>query len=320
MIDANTPARFSRRALIAGGSAAGFLSAWPARARAQKTPLRLGAVISDTFGMAYYGRDMGFFERAGFDVEITAFNNGAPMAAAAAGGAIDLGVAEATELANGALRGVPFAIVAAGAMYVSAAPTTLLCVAKTSSFKTARDLEGQTVAVPGLVGLSTAAVYAWIVQNGADISKVHFVEVPITQMADAVARGVVAAAHIPEPTLTARSAEIEVIGKPYDAIAPTFIMSDWFSTRDWVARNRDMAKRFVAAAYETARWANANHDQSLVILAKYAKFDLSSLHNIRRATFATSLDPRLIQPVLDACAKYKMLPRPFNAADLIVQT
>jgi NitT/TauT family transport system substrate-binding protein len=176
------------------------------------------------------------------------------------------------------------------------------------------------VAVPALVGLSPAAVSAWIVQNGADLAKVHFVEMPLSQMADAVARGVIAAAHIGEPQLTAGMAEVTPIAKPYDAIALTFILScDWFLTHDWVTRNRETAKRFVAAAYETARWANANHEQSLSILAKYAKYDLESVRNMRRARYATSLDARLVQPVLDAGAKFKMLARPFNATDLIVQ-
>jgi len=40
---------------------------------------------------------------------------------------------------------------------------------------------------------------------------------------------------------------------------------------------------------------------------------------MRRASYATALDAKLIQPVLDAGAKYKALERPFNAADLIVR-
>ena len=194
-----------------------------------------------------------------------------------------------------------------------------MCVAKNSPIKTARDLEGQTIGVPALVALTATAVKAWLAQNGADLAKVRFVEMPLPQMAEAVARGTIAATHLGEPQLTAGAAQLTPIAKPYDAIASTFILSDWFTTRDWIARNPDAAKRFVAVAYETARWANANRDQSLAILAKYAKYDLDLVRNMRRASYATALDPRLIQPVLDAGAKYKALERPFNANDLIVR-
>jgi len=292
----------------------------PARGvRAQPAPIRVGGLTTDTFAMGLYAREMGFFSRAGLNVEILPFTNGATQAAAAAGGALDIGIGEATELANGALRGLPFAIIAGGAMYLTNAPTTLLCVAKNSPIRTAKDLEGQTIAVPALVALTATAVRAWLAVNGADLAKVRFVEMPLPQMADAIARGIIGAAHIGEPQLTAGSALVQPIAKPYDAIAPQFILSDWFTTRDWIARNPDAAKRVVSVAYETARWANANHDESLAILARLAKYDLDLVRSMRRAAYATALDPRLIQPVLDAGAKYKALERPFNANDLIVR-
>jgi NitT/TauT family transport system substrate-binding protein len=309
----------SRSEWIASGCAAGVAAAWPAPARSQTAKVRVGSIVSDTFGMAYYGLDAGIFERAGIDVEILPFTNSAPMAAAVAGGSLDVGIGEATVLANGVMRGLPFAIIAGGAMYLTTEPTTLLCVAKTSTIKTARDLEGQTIACPGSVGLSNAAVCAWLVENGADLKKVHFVEMALSEMAPAVSRGTIAAANIGEPQLSAGMAVLTPLAKTYDAIAPKFLLSDWFSTRDWVAQNKDTAKRFVAAAYETARWANANREQSLAILVKRGKFDEESVRHMSRATYATSLDAALIQPVLDQGAKFNMLPHPINAADLIVR-
>lgn len=307
----------SRSRWIAGLSVT--LLARPTAGRAQTTAIRVGGLTTDTFAMAYYAREMGFFSRAGLTVELLPFNNGSTQAAAAAGGALDVGIGEATELANGAARGLPFAIIAGGAMYQTSAPTTLLCVAKNSPLRAAKDFEGQTIAVPALVALTATAVRAWLAQNGADLAKVRFVEMPLPQMAEAVARGTIGAAHLGEPQLTAGSALVQPVAKCYDAIAPQFILSDWFTTRDWIARNPETAKRFVAVAYETARWANANHDESLAILAKAAKYDLDLVRSMRRASYATSLDARLIQPVLDAGLKYKALERPFNANDLIVR-
>lgn len=269
--------------------------------------------------MAYYAQDIGAFSRAGLNVALLQFNNGSAQAEAAAGGSLDIGIGEATELANGAIRGLPFAIIAGGSLYDTNAPTTLLVVAKNSPIKTAQDLEGKTIAVPALVALTATAVRAWIVQNGADLSKVKFVELPLSQHADAIARGTIDAAHLGEPQLTAGSALIQPIAKPYDAIGKRFLISDWFTTKDWLAHNGDAAKRFVGAVYEAQRWANSHHDESLAILAKYGKYDLDRVRGMRRSSYGTSCDARLIQPVLDAGAKYKALARQFNAADLIVK-
>jgi NitT/TauT family transport system substrate-binding protein len=301
---------------LAGGAAA---VAFPAVVRAQAPAIRVGGLFSDTFGMAYYAQDNGFFTKAGLNVQVMQFNNGSAQAEAAAGNSLDIGVGEATELANGAIRGLPFVIIAGGSLYNTNAPTTLLCVAKTSTIKTAKDLEGQTVAVPALVALTATAVKAWVVQNGADLSKVRFVEMPLSQMAEAVNRGTIAACHIGEPQLTAGSAVLTPIAKPYDAIAKQFLISDWFTTKDYLARNQDAVRRFVGAVYAAQRWANAHHDESLAILAKYAKYDLDRVRGMRRAAYATTVDVKLIQPVLDAGLKYGALQRQFNAADLIAK-
>lgn len=303
-------------ALVGAGIAGAAL---PVRAGAQTVPLRAGAVAADTFGEAYYAADMGFFKAAGFDAEVTTFPNGAAMAAACAGGSIDVGAGEATELANGIARGLPFLIIAGGALYSSDAPTTLLCVQKTGPYRQAKDLEGQAIAVISLVSLNATAVKAWLVQNGADLGRVRFIELPPAEMPGALARGVVAAANFGEPVLTAAAADILPIGKPYDAVAKQFLISDWFTTRDWLARNPDAARRLVAVIYQTARWANEHRDLSAALLAKYTKMDLDRIRGMRRTAFATSLDRRLIQPVLDVAARYKQLPREFNADELIAR-
>jgi len=38
-----------------------------------------------------------------------------------------------------------------------------------------------------------------------------------------------------------------------------------------------------------------------------------------RAVFATSLDPRMMQPVLDVAAKYKIIDKPLAASDLVLK-
>jgi NitT/TauT family transport system substrate-binding protein len=311
--------QFSRSRAIATIGALTTAAVCPAVVRAQAATLRVGAISSDAFAIAYYGLEMGFFGRAGIDVQVLPFTNTASQGAAAAGGSLDIGVGDATDLANGVIRGIPFEMIAGGALYLSSAPTTLLVAARSSTIRTARDLEGQTIAVPTLVGLIVTSVRAWLTQNGTDPAKVRFVEMPFPLMADAVARGAVAAAHLAEPALTAGGSEIVPIAQAFDAIGKQFLLSEWFSTREWIVANPDVAKRFITAAYETARWANANREQSLVILAKYAKYDIDRVRAMRRATFATALDLRLVQPVLDAGTRYGALARPFNASELTVR-
>jgi ABC-type nitrate/sulfonate/bicarbonate transport system substrate-binding protein len=113
--------------------------------------------------------------------------------------------------------------------------------------------------------------------------------------------------------------DAKIFAKPYDAIAKQFLISDWFTTRDWLTKNGDAAKRFVGAIYDAARWANTHHDESAAILAKYTKVDVERIRRMNRCTYATNLQPALVQPVLDTAFKYKALETATNAATLIAR-
>jgi len=309
------------RSQALGVMAAG-VAFFPRTAWAQNAPvkLRVGSVPADTYAEGYYALDLGLFDKAGLSVEIVPFTNGAAMAAAAAGGSIDVGVGDATELANGVSRGVPFVLIGGGGLYSTAAPTTTLCVAKSSPLVKAADLEGQTVAVVSLVSLMSSGVKSWLTQNGADVTKVKFIELPFPQMPPALTRGTVAAACLSEPIMSdATGADAKIFGKPYDAIAKQFLISDWFTTRDWLAKNPDAAKRFVGAIYDAARWANGHHDDSAAILSKYTKIDVDRIRRMNRCVYATDLQPAMVQPVLDTAFKYKALETATSAASIIVK-
>ena len=303
--------------LFAAGAAALPRAAW---AQAAPLKLRIGSVPADTYAGGFYALDLGLFDKAGLSVEIVPFTNGAAMAAAAAGGSIDIGIGDAIELANGISRGLPFVLIAGGGLYSSGAPTTTLCIAKASPITRAADLEGQTVAVVSLVSLMSSAVKSWLTQNGADITKVRFVEMPFPQMPPALARGTLAAACLSEPIMSAATAAgAKVFAKVYDAVAKQFLISDWFTTRDWLAKNPDAAKRFVGAIYDAARWANAHHDDSAAILAKYTKVPVERIRRMNRCMYATDLEPAMVQPVLDTAFKYKALTTATSAASMIVR-
>ena len=202
--------------------------------------------------------------------------------------------------------------------YDANAPTTSLVVAKNSAIHTAKDLEGKIVGVLSLEGPSKVGTSAWIDKNGGHVENVKFVEMSAPEMGEAVARGTIAAATVPEPFLTVAKEKTQVLGDVYTAIAPRFEISAWFATADWVAKNRATVKAFQQAMHETAAWANlpANRLRSAEILAKYRKLDPSLLSRITRAPYGDVYDPALAQPLLDAAFKYHSIVRAEPARDL----
>lgn len=291
----------------------------PALVRAQAVTLRMAAVPTESYAEPLYALDGGFWAKAGMNVEITQFTTGGQITNALAGGAIDVGIADMIQVGNGYNRGVPFGFFAGGMEYATEAPTTQFCVAKSSPIRTAKDLEGKTVGVNGLKSIAEFCVRDWLHEGGADPEKVSIVEIPPSAALAALERGTVAAMMISEPVLSTSGEGVRYLAKAYDVCAKSFYINSWFANRDWLAKNADVARRLVPAIYEAARWCNTHHAETLPILSKYSKLEPDKIKNMVRAIYATSLDVRKMQPVLDIALKYKAIDRAINAQDLVVK-
>jgi len=133
-----------------------------------------------------------------------------------------------------------------------------------------------------------------------------------------LAAGRIDAAMLTEPwATTARDAGDRLYAKPEDSIAPEFNIGAWATTRAWAQAHPDLVRRFVAAIYAAAKWANAHQDQSALILAKYAKSDPKLIGGMIRAPQSTDLTPAHVQPPIDAAFAVGQLDKPLTAGDLI---
>jgi NitT/TauT family transport system substrate-binding protein len=312
------PSSLSRaRALALLGTASASLAT--RASRAQATPLRLAVENTDAYAIPLYGVDRGLFAKAGVEAELTTFTQSLAIIAAVTSGALDVGMAGVIEVANAANRGIPIAFFAGGGYYSTSSPTTALVVPKSSTVKAAADMEGKTVGVITLNTISQFAVSEWMQKNGADPAKAKFFEAPFATMGAALARGTIDAAVITEPFLTFLKPDVRWLAKVYDTISNQFYVQAPFATRDWLAKNAATARKVANAMYDAGRWANAHRDESLQTLTKYAKLDPARVEGMARVTYGTSLDDRMVQPILDVAAAYKALPRQMSAQDVIVR-
>jgi len=134
-------------------------------------------------------------------------------------------------VAQAYVKGIPISVFAGGGLYTAASPATLLVVPKNSPLRTPKDLEGKTIGLPGLGDQLQAAVTIWLQKNGADSSKVKFVEVnPPTVMLGALAQGRIDAATPPEPIMTqSLQTDARIFGDPFAVVAPRFFIGLWIA-------------------------------------------------------------------------------------------
>lgn len=309
-----------RRALeLTGASLLTF--AVPAIARAQAVlPVHVGASLDDGLTPVLYALKAGIFKRIGLDVTLTSASSGAALAAAVAGGSVDIAKSALMSLISAHTHGVDFKLMAGAVTYTTGVQTVQLCTLKAGGIASPADLNGKTVVVDSLQSLNQMATQAMIDQRGGNSSTVRFIELPSASMLGALETGRADAASIANPMLQVvlETGKLRSFGDPYDAIGKRFLIAGWFCTQAFATLNPVVVRRFGAAVREAAAYTNGHHDETVPIVAEYSGLDPDVLRKMHRDTNATELDPREVQPAIDAAYKYKFINRTFEAKELLV--
>jgi len=310
---------FLERAAIA--SAALITAGLPAATSAQ-TPaplIRIGAGPDDTSLPVIYAAGAGLFQKAGLNVELEKLAGAAVVAAALAGGSLEIGKASALSVVTAHAKGLPFTVIGAIATYDSTSPDFGLIVMADSPIKTAQDLPGKTLAAVSLQDMSTVATYAWLDQRGVDATSLHFLEMPAAATLAAMEQGRVAGSTIYEPMLSAAmsTGKVRIIGRPYDAIGKHFSGGLLIANVDWVKQNPDLVARFLHVMHDAGTYVAAHENDVMPMLAAYAGVDPASIIKSNHEGRAVEISAADLQPVIDAAAKYHVIPKAFPASELI---
>jgi ABC-type nitrate/sulfonate/bicarbonate transport system substrate-binding protein len=263
----------------------------------------------------YYAQDLGLFKRAGLNVEIQQVQGSAAIVAGIIGGSLQIGTGAQIPLVTAHERGFDVVLIAPGTLSDFAAPQSGILTAATSAVRSGKDLNGKAVGVNTLGSVDQMAVQSWVDKNGGDSKTIKFLEVPGTLMLDALTNGRLDAAVMADPTysIALSSGRARILAFGNDAIAKRFMITAWFSTRRFADDNPDTVRKFAAALNDASTWAVKNPEAAAAVLRKY----LHTTTQVAHERHARSLDPALLQPLVDTAYKYGVLPRPLKVSDMI---
>jgi NitT/TauT family transport system substrate-binding protein len=309
---------FRRGAFLSVSAAATAMTLFPSRPARAADTVRIGVLPIDNTAEVLYAQTLGMFGKAGIDVDIQIFRNGSASAAAMAGGAIDLGSTDAASMAAAHAHGLPLTYIAPATIFTRTNPAYVLLVPLGSPMTSGKDFNGKTLAVSSLRGIVQLPTAAWIDNNGGDSKTVKFVELPFPAMGAAILNGTVDAAAESEPFVTSlvEAGNLRVISVADKNIAPEFMFSGWATTTAWANENVTTVKKLVDVFATAAKWGNANHAQSAQILVAASKMPEDVANKMTRSYYGERLDASLLQPVIDAAAKYGTIAKPFPAAEV----
>jgi NitT/TauT family transport system substrate-binding protein len=292
----------------------------PTIASAQGTPppvtLRVGSVPAEFTANLIYAMDQGYFTREGITIELQPMSSGPATGAALLGGAFDIGVTDPLTVALAHERGVDLVFIAPGAGFATPWPLAF-ATHPDLEIREARDLNGKTLGTIALGNATDIMSYYWIDHNGGNSQSIKWVEVPFPAGVAAIQAKRIDGELFGEPFISqARDAGLTITLMEHNTPAALWMVNGWITTRAWADRNKDTVRRFATAIRAASRWANTHVAETVPIVSKYTKLPEATIKGIMAHPWIETLQPELVQPVLDTCASYGSLSKTFPARDI----
>jgi NitT/TauT family transport system substrate-binding protein len=307
-----------RNAFLAGAGAL-CAAGSPVAARAATGPvtMRAAATLDDDATPFVWATQNGLFRRNGIEASIARGTSGAAIAAGVIGGAFEVGKSSVTTLCTAHARGVPLVWIAPAGEYDASNPMRLAMIVKADSpIKSGADFTGKTVGVSGLNDIFSLSSRAWVDKTGGDSSTIKLTEIPMTQAPLAVETGRIDAAIVIQPFLDAALAggKVRVLADPNVAVASHFMQAAWFTSSDFAAKNPAAIESFIRVMREASTYGNGHHAETAGLLLSYLNIQVP-LNS--RILLGVRFNPAQIQTLIDLQVRYKMLPGPMSATELI---
>lgn len=261
---------------------------------AAATPITLLYTAGDSFTESYVAKDQGFFSKHGLDVTLQAAQNGSVISAALTAGSAQIGAPTPTVLLQGDEQGLDLVIVASANRNPIQPPVseTGIAARSGSGIKSAPDLVGKKVAVPGLGGTIDVLMKKWVQVHGADYRQVHWVEFMLPRMPDSLSAGLADAVAAVNPFLgrILKSNAGYIIGDFGDIEPPGTMVVVYAATRRWAQAHSGQIAGFRAALEESKAYieTTANEASVRASIAKYTKLPPEAAQFIE---IPSNLDP-----------------------------
>jgi len=264
--------RLSKHTAIAAAALLAMVAVTPVAEAAEKITF-LYTPVNAWIGI-FVAKDQAFLEQHGLDIDLQIAQNGSVISAALVAGSAQIGGPTPTVLLQANEQGLELVEIAGTGNYPLEQASGIVA-RNDSGIKTAKDLAGKKVGVPGLGGIIDVLSKKWVETGGLDYHRVDWIELQFPQMGDALKTGLADAIASVDPFYS-RVIDSKVGYKigDYAAVIPAgTVPVVYAATRAWVSKNAAAVKEFRAALKEAEAFLRdpAHLPAARESLAKYTK-------------------------------------------------
>lgn len=250
----------------------------------------------------YLGDSKGFFKKHDIELTLKQAEGGAAIVPAVMSKEYQFGFSNIISLLLAKSQGLPLKVVSNGNNSTGADGKDFagLYVRADSPIRSAKDLEGRTVAANTLQNIVDTSVRASVRKAGGDPKKVKFTALPFPDQPAALRNGQVDAVFVVEPF---QQAVLEngarLIASSYVDAAPNLCVALYFTSEQLQQENPDLVKRFTDAMTESLSYADSHPDEVRQIITTYTKIDQATVAKLRLPKYPAEINRESVRTMAD---------------------
>jgi NitT/TauT family transport system substrate-binding protein len=286
----------------------------------QPDQVKVGLISILDVAPIYLGKQKGFFEKRNIDLTLQPAEAGTETIPAVLSGELQFGFSNVVTLLLAQAEGLPVKIVSNGnnSTGEDGADFGSLMVAANSPIRSTKDLAGKKVAVNVLQNVVELAVRATASKADVDPNSVEYVKLGFPEMPAALADGRVDAAFVVEPfQQVVRAQGGRAIASSLVDAADDLSVAMYFTSKELLATNPDLANRFTEAMKECLAYAESHPDEVRQILPTYTKIPQEVIPNLVLPKWSAEVNRDSVETIAELARKEGILQSEPDIDDLL---
>jgi len=300
--------------------AAGCGSSQEPAAPGQPDAVTVGLISILDVAPIYLGKEKGFFAERDIDLTLKPAEAGTETIPAVLSEELTFGYSNVVTLLLAQAEGLPVKVVTNGnnSTGVQGKDFGSLMVPANSPIRSAADLSGKKVAVNVLQNVVELAVRASATKAGVDPGSIEYVKLGFPEMPAALADGRVDAAFVVEPfqqVVTSQGGRS--IASSLVDTAQDLSVAMYFTSKQMVAENPDLVRRFTDAMNESLAYAESHPDEVRQILPTYTKIPPEIIPNLVFPKWTSEINRDSVTEIAGLARKQNILQGEPDIDDLL---
>lgn len=283
---------------------------------------RVGLLPNAETAAMRLGLQKGFFKEAGIDLQITDTSSGAASITALIAGQFDVVFANTVSVMQGRDKGLPLIMIAAASTSTGVAGEdfSALVVSSTNKMKSAKELSGKVIASNTVKNIGEITARLSVAKAGGDAASVKVVEMPFSNMEQALEENQIDAAWMVEPFhTTALEHGLRDIASNYVDTAPHLTAAAFVSTDDIVKDKAEMINKLRAAITKSADYANAHPEEIRALIPTFTKITPAIANAFVIPRYDPEVNSGSLEAMLPQMIKLEMISSDFKVESAILK-